>query len=111
MHSDNAVRDDAGRRARTGSILYAVLAVLLAVLLGAYLGVNQMIDNSRLAPWKPFVWEMSSTLIMVACIPLIVRFERRFRVDARSGHERGPMRPRPAREYSQTETMDGLPRC
>jgi len=84
MHSDNAVRDDAGRRARTGSILYAVLAVLLAVLLGAYLGVNQMIDNSRLAPWKPFVWEMSSTLIMVACIPLIVRFERRFRVDARA---------------------------
>ena len=60
------------------------LYVVFAVLLGTYLGINQIIDNSRLPPWKPFVWEMSSAVIIVACIPLIVRFERRFRLDARS---------------------------
>jgi sensor histidine kinase YesM len=60
-----------------------MIYALLAVLLGTYLGVNQMIDNRRLAAWKPFVWELSSTLIVFACIPLIVRFERRFRLDDR----------------------------
>ena len=79
MPSDDAVRDNAGRLARSSWVVYA----LLAVLLGMYLGVNQMIDNRRLAPWKPFLWEMSSALIIVACIPLIIRFERRFRLDGR----------------------------
>ncbi len=80
MPSDNAARDNAGRGTRTSWMLYA----LLAVLFGMYLGVNQMIDNSRLAAWKPFAWEMSSALIIFGCIPLIVRFEQRFRLDART---------------------------
>jgi len=80
MPSDNAVRDNAGLGAHISWMIYA----LLAVLLGTYLGVNQMLDNRRLAAWKPFVWELSSTLIVFACIPLIVRFERRFRLDART---------------------------
>jgi two-component system, LytTR family, sensor kinase len=80
MNGDDAVLDDAGHVARTNWALYAVLAVLL----GLYLGVNQMIGNSRLPAWKPFLWEMSSALVIVACIPLVVRFERSFRLDART---------------------------
>jgi two-component system LytT family sensor kinase len=59
----------------------------LALLFGAYLGVNHLIDlrsvRPALAPWKPFVWESSSVVVIFALIPLIVRFERRFKLDAR----------------------------
>jgi two-component system, LytTR family, sensor kinase len=57
----------------------------LALLLGAYLGLNHLIDlrSAELANWKPFVWELSSVLVIFALIPFIVRFERRFRLDAR----------------------------
>jgi two-component system, LytTR family, sensor kinase len=79
MPSDDTVPDNAARLARTSWMVYA----LLAVLFGMYLGVNQMIDNSQLAPWKPFLWELSSALIIVGCIPLVIRFERRFRLGAR----------------------------
>jgi signal transduction histidine kinase len=79
MLRDSRVRDGVAPGARRNFVVYA----LLAVLLGTYLGVNQMIGNSGVAPWKPFLWEMSSALIVVACIPLIVRFERKFRLDGR----------------------------
>jgi two-component system, LytTR family, sensor kinase len=80
MPSDKAVRGHAGRAARP----YWMIYVLLAVLFGTYLGVNQMLDNRRLAAWKPFLWELSSALVVFACIPLIVRFERKFRLDAKT---------------------------
>jgi two-component system LytT family sensor kinase len=79
MPSDSAVRDDAGRRAYSWMVY-----VLLGMLFGAYLGINQMIGNrGRIALWKPFVWEMSSAVVIFACIPLVVRFEQKFRLDAR----------------------------
>jgi two-component system, LytTR family, sensor kinase len=56
------------------------------LLYGAYLGINQFLGlggNSSIAPWKPFIWEMSSVLVVVWLIPLIIFFERRFRLDAR----------------------------
>jgi two-component system, LytTR family, sensor kinase len=56
------------------------------LLYGAYLGINQFIGlagNTTIAPWKPFIWEMSSVLVVVWLIPLIIFFERRFRLDAR----------------------------
>jgi signal transduction histidine kinase len=80
MPRDTEIRDGAAPGMPRNGMMYA----LLAVLLGTYLGVNQMIDNRHLAAWKPFVWELSSTLVMFACIPLIVRFERRFRLDSRT---------------------------
>ena len=80
MPTENAGRADAASGARTSWMVYA----LLAVLVGLYQGVNQMIDNSHIARWKPFLWEMSSAVIVFPCIPLIVRFERRFRLDARA---------------------------
>jgi two-component system, LytTR family, sensor kinase len=60
-----------------------VLYVVLALLFGLYLGVNQIIDHPRAAAWEPLVWELSSVLVIFAMVPLIVRFERRFRVDNR----------------------------
>jgi two-component system, LytTR family, sensor kinase len=67
---------------RSGWALYAVLAVLF----GLYLGINQIIDlrgHMVVAAWKPLVWEVSSVIVIFALIPLIGRFERRFRLDAR----------------------------
>ncbi|MGH9646855.1 MAG: sensor histidine kinase, partial [Bryobacteraceae bacterium] len=64
---------------RLGWLLYFVLALLM----GAYLGINQRIDNPGIAVWKPFVWEYSSALIIVALVPVVVGLERRFHVDAR----------------------------
>jgi signal transduction histidine kinase len=57
----------------------------LAVLFGAYLGVNQIIDlrKSDVPAWKPLVWELSSAIVIFAVVPLIVRFEGRFRLDSR----------------------------
>jgi signal transduction histidine kinase len=79
MPGDKEIRDGVAPHSRR----YWPVYPLLAVLLGTYLGVNQMIDNRQLAPWKPFVWELSSTFIFFACIPLVIRFERKFRLDAR----------------------------
>ncbi|MBS0420829.1 MAG: histidine kinase [Proteobacteria bacterium] len=61
-----------------------VLFVALGLLLGLYQGLNQAIaTHGRYATWKAFVWEMSSVFVIFALIPLIVRFENRFRVDSR----------------------------
>jgi two-component system LytT family sensor kinase len=71
------------RALRPGWPLY----IALAVLFGLYLGLNQLIDllrsSSEVARWKPFVWELSSVLVIVALIPVIVRVELRFRLDSR----------------------------
>jgi two-component system, LytTR family, sensor kinase len=62
------------------------LFITLVVLLGLWQGLNQLIglgDNSQVASWKPFVWELSSVLVILALIPVIVAVEGRFRLDAR----------------------------
>jgi signal transduction histidine kinase len=67
---------------RSGWPLYAMLALLL----GVYLGINQIIDlggKTGIAPWKPLVWELSSSIVIFAVVPLIVRFEQHFRLNAR----------------------------
>ena len=54
------------------------------LLLGLYQGLNASIgERSGVATWKPFVWEMSSALIVMLLVPLVFRFERRFPVDSR----------------------------
>jgi hypothetical protein len=70
------------RSNRTGWALY-IAGVLLY---GVYLGLNQFIGISgerAVAPWKPFVWEMSSVFVVVCLVPLIFLFERRFPMTAR----------------------------
>jgi two-component system, LytTR family, sensor kinase len=63
------------------------LYLALALLFGLYLGINQIIGIRtvlpNLAKWKPITWEVSSVLVILALIPLIVRFENRWRLDAR----------------------------
>src|SRR4051812_36386256 len=60
------------------------LYVALGVLLGIYQGMNQAIGmRYHLPAWQPFVWELSSVFMVFALIPVIIRFEDRFRVDAR----------------------------
>jgi two-component system LytT family sensor kinase len=70
------------RRGRSGWVLYCVLGLLF----GAYLGVNAMIGlrgNTRIAAWKPMIWELSSVIMVFTLVPFIVLFERRFRLDTR----------------------------
>ncbi len=60
------------------------LYVLLGLLLGIYEGLNQAVGlHSRFATWKPFVWELSSVLVIFALIPLIAVLENRVRIDSR----------------------------
>ena len=62
------------------------LYILLGVLLGTYMGINSMLGeiyNSDFEPWRPFVREYSSALIIFVLIPLVIRLENRFRLDAR----------------------------
>src|SRR6202051_2074749 len=73
------------RPTRSGWALYAVLALLF----GVYLGINQIVDlrgHLEIEAWKPMVWEISSVVVIFSLVPFIVRFERRFRLDA---HPRG----------------------
>jgi two-component system LytT family sensor kinase len=70
------------RSVRRGWVLYVVLALLY----GVYLGVNRIVDFSGrvdIEAWKPLVWEISSVIVIIAALPLILRFEQRFRLDAR----------------------------
>ena len=64
-----------------------MLAVLFGVLFSLYEGLNALIGmrsgGSTLAAWKPFLFESSSILVIVALIPFILRFEKRYRLDAR----------------------------
>src|SRR3569833_1469278 len=56
------------------------------VLFGAYLGLNSYINiirSTHIPVWKPFLWEMSSVLVIGVLVPLVVRFEDRFRIDSK----------------------------
>ncbi len=58
----------------------------LVLLLGAYMGLNEFIELRSVGPiagWKPFIWDMTSVVVIGALIPLVIRFEDRFRLDAR----------------------------
>jgi two-component system LytT family sensor kinase len=73
-------RAPARRWLRPGWPLY----VLLTVLFGFYLGLNHAIGmrSTDVAAWKPFLWELSSVIVIAALIPLIGRFENRVRIDS-----------------------------
>jgi two-component system LytT family sensor kinase len=68
---------------RLGWPLYA----LLTLMFGLYLGFNATIGlhgaRSHFATWMPFVWELSSVIVIAALIPFVVRFENRIRIDSR----------------------------
>lgn len=56
--------------------------------LGLWQGLNALINMRSMnmngvEAWKPFLWETSSVLVILALIPAIVRVERRFRLDSK----------------------------
>jgi two-component system, LytTR family, sensor kinase len=56
-------------------------------LFGAYLGLNSylnIIRDAHIPAWKPFLWEMSSVLVIGLLMPLVVRLEDRFRIDSKA---------------------------
>jgi two-component system LytT family sensor kinase len=63
-----------------------LLYVLLPLLFGLYLGLNELIGRANahraIEYWKPLVWETTSVIVLVALVPLVVWFERRYRLDA-----------------------------
>lgn len=63
------------------------LYIVIALLFGAYMATNDILGGEIYSPhfaaWKPFVRNYSSVLILFALIPLVVRLENRFRLDAR----------------------------
>jgi two-component system LytT family sensor kinase len=73
-------RAPARRWLRLGWPLY----VLLTLLFGLYLGLNHAIGmrSTDVAAWKPFLWELSSVIVIAPLIPLIGRFENRVRIDS-----------------------------
>jgi two-component system LytT family sensor kinase len=57
---------------------------VLWLLFGAYLGLNSFINrSSHAAGWEPFVWELSSVVVIAPLVVLVTRFENRFRLDSR----------------------------
>ena len=85
---DPAASDAGSLRAPPGALpRWWPLYVAFALALGLYQGANQLIGlrrvHSAVAGWEPFVWELSSVAMIAVLIPLIVRLELRWRVDAR----------------------------
>jgi len=54
-----------------------------ALLFGIYQGLNQFIDADGHLSWQPFVWELSSVVVVVALMPAVVRLALRFRFDSK----------------------------
>jgi len=57
--------------------------VLLTTLNTVFNSLVSQIDNARTAPWEPWVWEWSSSILVLALIPAVLAAERRwpFRFD------------------------------
>jgi two-component system LytT family sensor kinase len=62
------------------------LYILIGILLGAYFGANDALQNTNepyFGAWRPFVRNYSSILVVFLLIPIVIRLENRFRIDAR----------------------------
>jgi two-component system, LytTR family, sensor kinase len=72
------------RRAVLGRLPLWVVYLACWLLVGVYQGLNARIGaGDGVATWEPFVWEMSSVVIVLVLAPLVFRLERRFKVDSR----------------------------
>lgn len=71
-------------RAATWPASPRLVYVACWLVVGVYQGLNASIGAGReVATWKPFVWELSSALIIMLLVPVVFRFEQRFRIDSR----------------------------
>ena len=58
--------------------------LVCSLLFGVYQGLNSLIGaGSGTAGWKPFVWELSSVITVLALMPAVIRFAQRFRIDSK----------------------------
>jgi len=85
---DSLAFDRAGQRRGTLRWLGWPLYVGAVTLLGLWQGLNVLISLrsagvNYIEAWKPFLWETSSVLVILALIPGIVWIERRFRLDSK----------------------------
>ena len=87
---DSLASDRTGRRALTVRWLRPGWPLYIAgvTLLGLWKGLNSLIGMRSIGMrevevWKPFLWETSSVLVILALIPAIVWVERRFRLDSK----------------------------
>ena len=72
------------RRAALGPVPRRLVYVACWLVIGLYQGLNASIGAGEdVATWKPFVWELSSALTIMLLVPLVFRFEQRFRIDSR----------------------------
>ena len=71
------------------SLIVGTIALVVAILaVAATVNAFSEITNfarfgESLSPWKPFVWEFSSAILIGALIPLVLRLNRRFPVVTR----------------------------
>jgi len=63
------------------------LYIVVGLLFGAHMAINDMLQGEIYSPhfklWHPFVRNYSSFLIIFFLVPIVIRLENRFRVDAR----------------------------
>jgi two-component system, LytTR family, sensor kinase len=58
--------------------------LVCALAFGVYQGLNSLIGaGTGTAGWKPFVWELSSVITVLALLPAVIWFAKRFPVDAK----------------------------
>ncbi len=57
--------------------------VTLTTLITVFNGLVAEIDHARVARWEPWVWECSSSIVILALLPMVIALERRwpFRFD------------------------------
>ena len=57
--------------------------VVLTALITVFNGLVAQIDYARVATWEPWVWECSSSIVILALVPFVIALERRwpFRFD------------------------------
>jgi signal transduction histidine kinase len=72
------------RRAASWPVSPRLVYVACWLVVGVYQGLNARIGaDPGVAAWKPYVWELSSALTIMLLVPLVYRFEQRFRIDSR----------------------------
>ncbi len=78
-----SVFDVIGSSSKAMPRVFWLVYAALWLIFGLYLGLNHFIESTGIAPWKPFVWELSSVVIVGPLVPFIFRLESQFRLDSR----------------------------
>src|SRR5947207_11034372 len=85
MSSEGVMTADETRAvARHRPVPTWLIWLVCSLLFGVYQGLNSLIGaGSGTAGWKPFIWELSSVITVLALMPAVVRFAQRVPVDSK----------------------------